>query len=164
MFFGVNPRAQGRCLRGASCRVSHSDFSGEASVACAALPSPRWWDLVSRNSSANSLLFTCVSRGTNGAYIQSICHGQALSHRSICCLPRQMLMWCMSSGEGALARMLKCPRKLCVAWSCSPKGSHGTIQRYYFNPRPSCSFLLVFPSTLLSVYFNSSNSILLFGA
>lgn len=45
---------------------------------CSVPTSPRWWELVSRNSSANTLLFTCVSRGTNGAYIQSICHSQTL--------------------------------------------------------------------------------------
>lgn len=151
-------------MQGAWRHALRLGFSGEASVSCAALPCPQRWDLASRNSSADTLLFTCVSRGTNGAYIQSICHGQALSHRSICCLLRQMLLRCVSSGEGFLARILKCPRMLCAAWSYSPKGSHSTIQRYYFNPRLSCSFLLVFPSTLISIYFNSLNNFLLFGA
>lgn len=161
-FFGSNPRARGGVCRGLRAVSCAWVFQGRPR--CAALPCPQRWDLASRNSSADTLLFTCVSRGTNGAYIQSICHGQALSHRSICCLLRQMLMRCVSSGEGVLARILKCPRMLCAAWSYSPKGSHGTIQRYYFNPRLSCSFLLVFPSTLISVYFNSLNHFLLFGA
>lgn len=80
------------------------------------------------------------------------------------CLLRQILIRCVSSSDGVLAKDINNVQECCVLPEAVAGGVILLSSRYYVNLRLSFSFLLVFPLTPVGIYFNSLNSCLLFGA
>ena len=97
-------------------------------------------------------------------YSQHLAWPDTPAHSSPCCLLRQALLRCVSSRDGALAGDIHKAPKCSVCLKRYLEGSFCTAQRCYCNLRLSCLFLLVFPLTLVGIYFNPLNSFSLFGA